>query len=79
LVTRAPAPDDERGVTVTITDAGRALLAKVIPGHAEVIGHLLFERLSRADAEALSDLLAPVRDHMRSTPPRSAAARRRRP
>src|SRR5215217_7130251 len=28
LVTRTQAPDDERFVTVTITDAGRALLAK---------------------------------------------------
>ena len=75
LVTRGPSPDDERGVTVTITDAGRALLAKVFPGHAEVINHLLFQPLSRKDAKALADLLAPVRDHMRSTPPRSAAAR----
>src|SRR5881227_3692326 len=69
LVTRATSPDDERGVTVTITGAGRALLGRVMPGHAEVIDHLLFERLSREDAEALSDLLAPVRDHMRSIPP----------
>jgi DNA-binding MarR family transcriptional regulator len=78
LVTRATSPDDERGVTVTITDAGRALLGKVLPGHAEVIDDLLFKRLSRHDAQALADLLAPVRDHMRSTPPRSAAARRQR-
>jgi DNA-binding MarR family transcriptional regulator len=78
LVTRATSPDDERGVTVTITDAGRTLLGKVLPGHAEVIDHLLFERLSRKDAKALADLLAPVRDHMRSTPPRSAMPRRRR-
>src|SRR3954471_5325246 len=28
LVTRTPAPDDERGITVTITEAGRSLLAK---------------------------------------------------
>jgi DNA-binding MarR family transcriptional regulator len=77
LVTRTTSPDDERGVTVTITDAGRALLGKVMPGHAEVIDQLLFQRLSRKDAKALADLLAPVRDHMRSTPPRSAAARRR--
>src|SRR3954452_5220646 len=28
LVTRATSPDDERGVTVTITDAGRALLGQ---------------------------------------------------
>jgi DNA-binding MarR family transcriptional regulator len=78
LVTRTTSPDDERGVTVTITDTGRALLGKVMPGHAEVIDHLLFQRLSRKDAQALADLLAPVRDHMRSTPPRSAAPRRRR-
>src|SRR5215217_9198537 len=63
LVTRATAPDDERGVTVTITDAGRALLGKVMPGHAEVISQLLFEPLSRDDAEALASLLTPVRDH----------------
>jgi DNA-binding MarR family transcriptional regulator len=75
LVTRTPSPDDERSVTVTITDAGRALLAEVLPGHAEVISHLLFEPLSRTDAKTLADLLAPVRDHMRSAPPRSAARR----
>src|SRR3954469_24612760 len=78
LVVRATAPDDEAGGTITISSAGRALLAKVMPGHAEVIEHLLFERLSRADAKALSDLLAPVRAHLRSTAPRSARPRRRR-
>ena len=78
LVTRAPSADDERGITVTITDAGRALLAKVLPGHTEVISHMLFEPLSPDDVEALAALLAPVREHMRSAPPRSAAPRRRR-
>src|SRR3954469_18173108 len=73
LVTRAPSPEDERVVIVTISDAGRALLAKVFPGHIAVLNQLLFERLSRKDAKALTALLAPVRDHMRSTPPRSAA------
>jgi DNA-binding MarR family transcriptional regulator len=76
LVVRAPSPDDERSVTVTITDAGRALLARVLPGHIEVVGGLLFEPLSRDDVQALAGLLAPVRDHMRSAPPRSAAPRR---
>ncbi|MES9537527.1 MarR family transcriptional regulator [Actinomadura sp. NPDC000600] len=77
LVVRAPAADDERGITVTITDAGRALLAKVLPGHIEVVSGLLFEPLSPDDVKALADLLVPVRDHMRSAPPRSAAPRRR--
>src|SRR3954452_6353581 len=78
LVRRSTSPDDERGVKARITDSGRALLAKGMRGHAEVIDHLLFHRLSRKDAKTLADLLAPVRDHMRSTPPRSAAPRRSR-
>ena len=77
LVTRAPSPDDERGVTVTITDAGRALIARVLPGHVEVVRDRLYSTLSERDTEVLAGLLAPVRDHMRSTPPRSAARRRR--
>ncbi|NDU75308.1 MarR family transcriptional regulator [Actinomadura sp. DSM 109109] len=78
LVRRTRSADDERGVTVTITDAGRELLAKVLPGHTEVIRRQLFQPLSRSDTKALADLLAPVRDHMRAAPPRSAAPRRRR-
>src|SRR3954451_8748875 len=78
LVRRTPSPEDERSVTVSITAAGRALLAKVLPGHTEVIREQLFAPLSRRDTKALADLLAPVRDHMRSAPPPSAAPRRRR-
>jgi DNA-binding MarR family transcriptional regulator len=78
LVTRAASADDERGITVTITDAGRALLAEVLPGHIGVVRDLLLAALSRDEVEALAGLLAPVRAHMRSTPPRSAAPRRRR-
>ena len=77
LVTRAPSPDDERGVTVTITEAGRARLAQVFPGHIEVVSQMLFAPLSAADVKKLAGLLEPVRDHMRSIPPRSAAPRRR--
>jgi DNA-binding MarR family transcriptional regulator len=78
LVTRAASEDDERGITVRITDAGRARLAKVFPGHIQVVSQMLFEPLSGADVESLADVLEQVRDHMRSTPPRSAAPRRRR-
>jgi len=77
LISRAPSPDDERSIDVTITDAGRALFERVLPGHVEVVSRLLFESLSRKDVKTLTDLLTPVRDHMRATPPRSAAPRRR--
>jgi DNA-binding MarR family transcriptional regulator len=77
LISRSPSPDDERSIAVTITDAGRALVARVLPGHIEVVSRLLLEPLSRNDLETLTRLLTPVRDHMRATPPRSAAPRRR--
>src|SRR6478735_6252410 len=48
LVTRTTSPDDERGTTVTITDAGRDVLALVFPGHIAVLNELLFEPLARA-------------------------------
>jgi DNA-binding MarR family transcriptional regulator len=78
LVTRAPSADDERSITVTITDEGRAVLAAVFPGHIAVLDELLFAALSRSDIEALAEILGRARDHMRRTPPRSATARRRR-
>jgi DNA-binding MarR family transcriptional regulator len=78
LVTRAPGRDDERSVTVTITDAGRDVLAAVFPGHIAVLRQLLLAPLSGEDVHELDRVLALVRDHMRSNPPRSAAPRRRR-
>lgn len=74
LVSRAPSPDDERGVVVTLTDAGRARLGRVFPGHIAVLQQLLLDPLEREDVEALGAVLARVRDHMRANPPRSAAA-----
>src|SRR4051812_46363083 len=43
LVRRTPSADDERGVMVTITDAGRAVLDRVLPGHTEVLKRQLFQ------------------------------------
>lgn len=77
LVARSPSRDDERGVTVTITKAGRTLLTKVFPGHIEVVNRLLFESLTPDDVDALSTVLSKVREQMHLTPPRSAAPRRR--
>lgn len=78
LVTRGPTSDDERSVTVTITEAGRSVIASVIPGHVDVVRQQLFSTLSVRETQLLSELLSPVRDHMREAPPRSAGARRKR-
>lgn len=76
-ITRGPAPEDERSTIVTLTDAGREVLAGVLPGHVEVVRDLL-EPLSVPDSAELTRLLGLVRDRMRARPPRSAAPRRAR-
>ena len=77
LITRGPSPDDERVTLVTITDDGRALLGRVMPGHIQVT-RLLLDPLSDQDVDQLRDIMTRVRDHMRAQPPRSAAPRKRR-
>ena len=78
LITRGPSPDDERATLVTITDSGRVLLGRVMPGHIQVT-RLLLDPLSDQDLDHLRDIMTRVRDHMRAQPPRSAAPRKRRP
>ena len=76
LINRAPAEDDERSVVVTLTPDGRERLARVMPGHVEVVQRLLMSSLSRKDIAAITQILGRVRDRMRAAPPRSAAPRR---
>ena len=78
LISRGPSPGDERATLVTITDAGRARLGRVMPGHIQVT-RLLLDPLSDQDLDHLRDIMTRVRDHMRTQPPRSAAPRKRRP
>jgi DNA-binding MarR family transcriptional regulator len=78
LITRAPSPDDERATLVTITDAGQALLGRVMPGHIQVT-RLLLDPLADHDLDHLRDIMTRVRDNMRAQPPRSATPRKRRP
>jgi DNA-binding MarR family transcriptional regulator len=75
LITRSPSPDDERSVIVTVTDAGRDLIARVLPPHADQVRQMLFDPMSGEDLTALSAILGRVRTHMRAAPPRSAKPR----
>ncbi|GAA4588903.1 DNA-binding MarR family transcriptional regulator [Actinoplanes octamycinicus] len=78
LIARSASPDDERSVMVTVTAAGRDLVAHVLPGHVDRVRQLLFEPMTGTDLATLGELLGRVRDHMRATPPRSAKPRARR-
>lgn len=77
LVARSPSPDDERSTVVSITEAGREVLAAVFPGHIETVRTLLFASLSDEDASDLARILGRASDELRANPPRSAAPRRR--
>jgi DNA-binding MarR family transcriptional regulator len=79
LITRGPSPDDERATLVTITDAGRELFYRLLPGHVQVVRRMLLDPLAGDDLGHLGDIMTRVRDHMRARPPRSAAPRKRRP
>ncbi|HEY4789815.1 MAG TPA: MarR family transcriptional regulator [Actinomycetes bacterium] len=79
LITRGPSLDDERATLVAITENGRALFDRVLPGHIQVVRRLLFDPLTDDDLRHLGDIMTRVRDHMRAQPPRSAALRKRRP
>jgi glyoxylase-like metal-dependent hydrolase (beta-lactamase superfamily II) len=67
----------QRATVVDITKAGRARVAKVLPGHIQVVRSLLFDALSDRDVHTLGDIMTRARDHMRARPPRSASPRRR--
>jgi DNA-binding MarR family transcriptional regulator len=76
LITREASARDQRATLVDITEAGRARVAKVLPGHIEVVRDLLFDSLSDEDVHTLGDIMSRARVHMRARPPRSAAPRK---
>lgn len=78
LITRKPSDDDERSTTVAITEAGRELVARVMPGHVQIARQMLLDPLDSSDIAALTDVLGRARDRMRAAPPRSVAPRSRR-
>ena len=77
LVTRSPSPDDERSTVVSLTDAGRRVLADVFPGHIGTVHGLLFAPITDDDAAELDRILGQISEHLRADPPRSAARRSR--
>ena len=76
LIRRAPSPTDERSITAAITDRGRDLVDKVIPGHIALVRRGLFDALDEEQTLAFADSLEVIRDRLRSIVPTSAARRR---
>jgi DNA-binding MarR family transcriptional regulator len=78
LITRSPDPRDERATLVTITEAGRARIDRVLPGHVDLVQRLLLAPLTEDDIATMGDIMGRVRDQLRAEPPRSAAPRKKR-
>ncbi|SDG83591.1 DNA-binding transcriptional regulator, MarR family [Sinosporangium album] len=61
LVERIPCPEDQRGVEVRVTPAGRKLLRQAVRTNADVVERAFADHLSPAQLDALHDALATVR------------------
>ena len=80
-VRRESCPTDRRGAFAILTDAGFEALAAAAPGHVEAVRRHLFDRLSAAQVDALSQIcetvLAGLRDAPRDGPPDEVGSARR--
>ncbi len=59
---RAGVPDDGRGVLVSITPAGRDVLGRAVPVHAQTIREYLLDPLTPGERDLLARALARVAD-----------------
>jgi DNA-binding MarR family transcriptional regulator len=57
LITRITAGDDKRGVEISLTAKGRALLIEATESHLDLVSELFTARLTRTDLDALSRVL----------------------
>jgi DNA-binding MarR family transcriptional regulator len=65
LVCREACPTDRRSSFAVITDAGRARMEEVLPGHIELIEHWFTGRLTPDQLAQMLDALRVVRDAVR--------------
>lgn len=61
-VERCACPQDGRGQIAVLTDAGFEVLAAAAPGHLAEVRRRVFDRLSRAQVDALADIAETLAD-----------------
>ena len=67
LVRRRVCESDVRGVLACLTDAGRARLAEIAPGHLATVREYLIDVLDREQLDQLSEALEKVADQAGGT------------
>jgi DNA-binding MarR family transcriptional regulator len=65
LVDRHGTGDDRRGATVEVTAIGRAALEAAAPGHAELVGSVVFDGVSATQLRALASWVESVTSRLR--------------
>lgn len=60
LVDRVPAEDDGRGIVVSLTEAGRAVLREAAPEHVELVRDVFVDRMTDAESAAIRSLAGKV-------------------
>jgi DNA-binding MarR family transcriptional regulator len=63
-VVREPSPQDRRHTNATLTDSGLEKIAEAAPGHVENVRRIVFDALTPAQAVALRDAAAAMRDRI---------------
>ncbi|MEO8882369.1 MAG: MarR family transcriptional regulator [Devosia sp.] len=74
LLERIGDPDDERGIIARATPKGIALIAKVIPGHIEIVREAFLRVLTRDDLDILTPILQRVAQRLRDPERRARQA-----
>ena len=64
LIERTGSADDRRAAVVTLTVAGRDALEAAAPGHAELVRSVVFDGMSRTQAEAVRRWTATVLERL---------------
>jgi DNA-binding MarR family transcriptional regulator len=75
LLTRTPAPDDQRGIIASLTDAGLDTFRKLERSHTASINRHFATHLSPEDAELIAQRFAAMATHARSALPQTPAHR----
>ena len=68
-VRRVPFPDDRRGLSAELTDAGLERLRSAAAGHVETVRDVLIDRLDPAQLAALREISDVLTAHLADTPP----------
>lgn len=64
LIERSGSADDRRAAVVTLTAGGRDALEAAAPGHAELVRSVVFDGMSRTQAEAVRRWTATVLERL---------------